>query len=229
MPGGRARPLTRILLIAAALAVLATPAAMAAHLLRTGGASAPATAEAAPPKATDLEPVADLPGSAAPDAAAAPPAKAADVLPRSAPVRLHIPKIKLSAPLMALGVDGDGVVQVPPLNRPQLAGWYRHGPTPGEIGPAVILGHVDTTTGPAVFARLHELAAGDLITVTRKDGRRATFTVQWLTTVAKTRFPTRRVYGPLEYAGLRLITCGGSFDHGTRSYTDNMIVYARLK
>ncbi|MBG0831868.1 class F sortase [Planomonospora sp. ID67723] len=165
----------------------------------------------------------------APSAAAATTADAPAGLPRSAPVRLSIPAIKLSAPITTVGVDGDGVVQVPPLNRPQQAGWYKHGPTPGELGPAVILGHVDTTTGPAVFARLGELAKGDAITVTRKDGSTATFTVTSISKVAKKNFPTRRVYGPLDYPGLRLITCDGDFDTRTRSYTDNMIVYAAAR
>ncbi|GIH97960.1 class F sortase [Planobispora siamensis] len=224
----RARPLSWLLLTTAAIAVLVIPVAMAVRVLNPVGSASPALENPSAP--TVLEPLtAAAIRDHAPDKAAATHATPSVALARSVPVRVKIPKIKLSAPIISVGVDDEGVVQVPPLNRPQQAGWYRHGPTPGEIGPAVILGHVDTTTGPAVFARLRELKVGDAISVTRKDGRTATFTIERITTVAKKHFPTSRVYGPLDYPGLRLITCDGDFESRAHSYTDNMIVYARLK
>ncbi|MFA1551124.1 class F sortase [Actinomadura chokoriensis] len=148
------------------------------------------------------------------------------VLPRSLPVRVAIPSIGVSAPLIRLGLDADGSVQVPAADRPGEAGWYDRGPTPGERGAAVLLGHVDSPKGAAVFYDLGRLRPGHRVEVTRADGRVAVFTVESVERVAKDRFPTGRVYGPLDHAGLRLVTCGGSFDRAARSYRDNIIVYA---
>ncbi|MEV3985408.1 sortase [Nonomuraea sp. NPDC049758] len=103
------------------------------------------------------------------------------------------------------------------------------GPFPGEVGPAVLLGHVDTRTGPAVLARLRELRPQDLITTTHSDGTHEKFLVQRVEKVAKTSFPTAEVYGATGHAELRIITCGGAFDHQARSYADNVIVYASLQ
>ncbi|MFI0408079.1 class F sortase [Actinomadura sp. 3N508] len=148
------------------------------------------------------------------------------VLDRSAPVQVAVPSIGVRAPLSRLGLAGDGSVQVPPADRLNLAGWYDRGPAPGERGAAVILGHVDSAKGAAVFYELGRLRPGHRIEVTRQDGRTAVFTVESVERVAKDRFPTGRVYGPLDHPGLRLVTCGGSFDEGERSYRDNVIVYA---
>ncbi|MFA1543208.1 class F sortase [Actinomadura monticuli] len=150
----------------------------------------------------------------------------APVLPRSAPVRVAVPSIGVAAPLIRLGLDADGSVQVPPGDRPGEAGWYGDGPAPGERGAAVILGHVDSAKGAAVFYDLGRLRPGNRIEVIRADGRVAVFTVESVERVAKDRFPTARVYGPLDHAGLRLVTCGGAFDRAERSYRDNVIVYA---
>ncbi len=128
--------------------------------------------------------------------------------------------------LMTLGLEKDGSVSTPPLSKARLAGWYDKGPTPGERGPAVLLGHVDTKKGPAVFYRLGRLRPGDAVKVTRKDGKVAAFTVDSVEHVQKTKFPTRRVYGELGFAGIRLITCGGDFKG--HSYTGNTIVYGHL-
>jgi hypothetical protein len=144
----------------------------------------------------------------------------------SPPVQVAIPSIGVRAPLTRLGLVPDGSVQVPAAERPGEAGWYDGGPTPGERGPAVILGHVDTAKGAAVFYDLGRLRPGDRVEVNRADGRVAGFTVESVERVAKDRFPTRRVYGPIGHAGLRLVTCGGSFDRTKRSYQDNIIVYA---
>lgn len=150
----------------------------------------------------------------------------APVLPRSLPVQVTVPSIGVRAPLTRLGLAPDGSVQVPQADRPDEAGWYTGGPAPGERGPAVILGHVDSRKGAAVFYDLGKLRPGNRIEVGRADGRVAVFTVESVERVAKDAFPTQRVYGPLDHAGLRLVTCGGSFDRATRSYRDNIIVYA---
>lgn len=108
----------------------------------------------------------------------------------------------------------------------QRAGWLDRSPAPGERGPAIIAGHVDSTVGPAVFFRLKEVHAGDRVMVTRADGRVVAFTVDGVQRYAKNAFPTDTVYGPAPGRVLRLITCGGSFDRNTRQYRDNVVVYA---
>jgi LPXTG-site transpeptidase (sortase) family protein len=149
-------------------------------------------------------------------------------LARSAPVKIQIPRIGVNAPVMKLGRDADGTVQVPPLAAHNLAGWYRYGPSPGQPGPAVILGHVDSTTGISVFYYLKDMHAGDKVYVTLADGKVAAFAVDGLQRVAKDAFPTASVYGKAGYPSLRLITCGGPFDQATGHYVDNIIVYAHL-
>lgn len=150
------------------------------------------------------------------------------VMAKAVPERVRIPKIKVNAPVESLGLDKDGWLEVPSLKRPNLTGWYRLGPAPGQLGPAVIVGHVNSKAGPAVFSRLRSLGAGDTVEVKREDGSVAVFTVHDVERVHKRKFPTARVYGNLPYAGLRLITCGGEFDPRTGSYDDNVIVYATL-
>ena len=149
-------------------------------------------------------------------------------LARSAPVKIRIPRIGVNAPVMKLGRDADGTVQVPPLAAHNLAGWYRYGPSPGQRGPAVILGHVDSATGVSVFYDLRNLRPGDQVYVTLADGKVAVFTVDGLQKVAKDAFPTASVYGRARYPSLRLITCGGPFDQAAGHYVDNIIVYAHL-
>jgi Sortase domain len=154
-------------------------------------------------------------------------ARAAPVLSRSRPTRIEIPAIKVDAPVTSLGLDKDGGVQVPPLDEPALTGWYGSGPAPGQRGGAVILGHVDTRRdGPAVFYRLARLRPGDSIEVRRRDGRTARFQVDSVERFPRERFPTSRVYGPLDYPGLRLVTCGGKFDYQRHEYVDNVMVFA---
>ncbi|WP_432839198.1 class F sortase [Dactylosporangium sp. CA-092794] len=172
--------------------------------------------------------------AAAPPTEPAPPAAPASVAARgmaaSVPVRLQIPAIGVDTPLMSLGLNPDGTVEVPPLRAGAPAGWYRNLRTPGEVGPAVVLGHVDTAhDGPAVFYRLRELRPGDTATVRRQDGSAATFVVERVVEVPKTNFPTDEVYGPVGYPALRLVTCGGSFDYSRREYRHNILVYARLE
>jgi LPXTG-site transpeptidase (sortase) family protein len=146
----------------------------------------------------------------------------------STPKRLVIPKIGVNAPITSVGTDKTGAIQVPPIGNPNLVGWYRYGPTAGESGPAVMLGHKDTTSRSAVFSRLYELRNGDTVEVTRMDGTVAIFTVGGIEQAGKTTFPTSRVYGDSAAAELRLITCGGTYNRNTGHYTDNIIVYATM-
>lgn len=147
-------------------------------------------------------------------------------LPRSEPTELWIPRIGARSSLIPLALNEDGTVEVPPVERPLQAGWYSLGPTPGEPGPAVVLGHVDGYHQPGIFYRLHELAPGDGIEISRADGTVVRFVVRKVDQVAKTHFPTDAVYGQTPGPELRLITCGGLFDPAARSYVDNIIAYA---
>ncbi|MEV4543911.1 class F sortase [Micromonospora echinaurantiaca] len=150
-------------------------------------------------------------------------------LPRSTPTTITIPRIGVDASIISLGTNPDGTVQVPPLERAELAGWYQPGPSPGEVGNAVIVGHVDSAKmGPAVFFSLGALQPGDAITVAREDGQPATFTVESVQRHPKDAFPTELVYGPSDKPGLRVVTCGGVFDEAAGSYPDNVIVLATL-
>lgn len=158
----------------------------------------------------------------------APPAPINAPLPPSDPVELRIPSIDATSTLVPLGLNADDTVEVPPVRTPMQAGWYRFGPTPGQPGPAVILGHVDGGGRDGIFARLHEITTGDQVLVTREDGRTATFTVTRVVQVPKAEFPVEEVYGNSDAAELRLITCGGSFDRERGSYRDNVIAYASL-
>ena len=141
------------------------------------------------------------------------------------PVRLQIAAIGVSSSLMDLGLKSDGTMQTPPNGFP--AGWYTGGPTPGELGPAVIVGHIDMN-GPGVFFRLRNMRPGERVTVTRADGSMPVFRVTRVAEFPKKKFPTDEVYGDLDHAGLRLITCGGSFNSQTGHYEDNIVVFADL-
>lgn len=160
----------------------------------------------------------------------APPAPTAveQGMPPSEPTELRIPKIGAKSSLIPLGLNPDETVEVPPVEQPMQAGWYKHARTPGEPGPAVLLGHVDGNKQPGIFFRLKELSAGDEVEVSRKDGTTARFRVRRTEQIAKSGFPTEAVYGDTDQPELRLITCGGSFDQAAHSYRDNIIVYATL-
>jgi hypothetical protein len=142
------------------------------------------------------------------------------------PMRLDLPAIGVSTALDRLGLRPDGTMDVP--KDFARAGWFQGGPRPGEDGPAVIAGHVDSRRGPAVFYRLPDLRAGDAIAVTRADASVATFTVTRVETYAKQGFPTALVFGPTVEAELRLVTCGGEFDWSHHSYKANIVVFAKL-
>jgi len=147
-------------------------------------------------------------------------------LARSRPVRLQIPAIGVDTALIDLGLQRDGTLQVPPDGT--RAGWFTGAPTPGERGPAVMSGHVDWAGQEGVFYNLRHLKVAARITVTRQDGSTAVFGVIATQQVSKDAFPTRAVYGDVNHAALRLITCGGSFDRAAHSYRDNIVVFADL-
>jgi sortase (surface protein transpeptidase) len=145
---------------------------------------------------------------------------------RATPVRLRIPSIGIDSTLIELGLQDDGRIEVPPSGFP--AGWFTGAPTPGELGPAVVVGHVDWDRKPGVFFDLWQMTAGETIAIAREDGSMAVFRVTEVLQVSKDAFPTQAVYGDLDHAGLRLITCGGVFDQERRRYVDNLIVFAVL-
>jgi len=147
-------------------------------------------------------------------------------LPKSSPTRLRIPKIDIDTPFVELGLARNNEIEVP--KGYEEVGWYGHGPTPGELGPAVVLGHVDSYMGPAVFFYLGQLEPGDTIEVDREDGSVAVFRVDKLERYPQSSFPTSLVYGDIDHAGLRLITCTGSYDKELKRYDSNLIVYASL-
>ena len=144
---------------------------------------------------------------------------------RSVPIRLQIGAIGVDSGLIGLGLERDGSLQVPTGGFP--AGWFTGAPTPGELGPAVIVGHVDMN-GPAVFYNLHSLKTGDRVTVTRRDGSKPVFRVIRIAQFPKDHFPTNLVYGNIDHAGLRLITCGGTFNARSGHYEDNLVAFADL-
>lgn len=141
------------------------------------------------------------------------------------PVAVAIPAIGVTSDLQELHRDAEGTIEVPAWHH---AGWWADGPKPGQLGPAVILGHVDSREGPDVFYRLHELQAGDEVVVTRVDGSTVRFAVDRVERHPKDAFPTDQVYAPSLEAGLRLVTCGGVFDRGSGHYLDNVIAFATM-
>ncbi|WP_230196875.1 class F sortase, partial [Streptomyces coriariae] len=142
-----------------------------------------------------------------------------------APAEVTIPSLGITSPLMELGLDTDGTVEVPPADKGMTAGWYTGGAVPGEPGAAVIIGHNDTRFGKAVFHDLNKITEGADITVTDARGDAAHFSVTGTESVAKSAFPTEKVYGPTADRALRLITCDGDFDAEGHP-VNNLIVYA---
>jgi len=139
-----------------------------------------------------------------------------------------INSINVRAGIDQIGLAQDGTLEAQPLSRASHAAWYRLGPAPGQVGPAVITGHVDTKNTLGVFFYLSRLRPGDLVVITRADGRIVSFAVDSVASFAKSDFPTQLVYGVTHYPALRLVTCGGQFDRRTGSYDDNIVVFARL-
>jgi hypothetical protein len=161
-------------------------------------------------------------------AAADPPPRSFPVLDPSRPQLLTIPSIKVQAPILDVGLATDGSVDVPPLNRHGEAGWFDGGPTPGQFGPALIVGHADTKTGPSVFYHLAQLKAGQKIEVRRADQSVAIFEVNSVEHFNKGRLPLQRVYADFSRPSLRLMTCGGVWLGGKQGYSDNIVVFASL-
>ncbi|MFC1421106.1 class F sortase [Streptacidiphilus cavernicola] len=149
-------------------------------------------------------------------------------LARSTPITLALPSIGLTAPLLGLGTDSKGVPELPPFSEPGTAGWLRDSATPGATGTAVLVGHVDTRTGPAVFWNLSAVKPGAAVRVTRLDGSTALFTVDAVRLFARATFPAAQIYAPARDAQLRIITCGGVFDRKRAEYTGNVVLFAHL-
>ncbi len=218
------RPARTWLLAALALAVVGIVALV---VVFTGQESPPQPSPAAAGTTSPAAPSAEAdPGP--PPSPSDTPAPAAEAV--AAPVSVSVPAIGVTSDLMDLGLNADGTVEVPPLERDDKAGWYEPGPEPGAVGPAVILGHVDSAEyGPGVFFDLGALSPGDRIEVARADGTVAVFAVDRVEVHPKDEFPTIEVYGNTTDPQLRLITCGGDFDSSARSYEDNVIVFASLQ
>lgn len=178
------------------------------------GISAPATGDMA---AVGRPPDAQLPPAVRP---------LGDALPQ----RLDIPDLRVQAPVVARGLDSKGAVDPPPFDQAGVVGWYAAGARPGAAGTALMVGHVDTETRPAVFYRLSALKPGETVRVVRDDGKVAEFTVDDIRVIARDGFDAQKAYGQRQSgrAELRLITCGGSFDRARGSYTANVVVSAYL-
>ena len=210
----------------------AAATALLPALLFSAGCSAAGTdtANSGPllaPTPTAPAQVSSLPASPLPPSSSPSPASPAP-LPASVPATLAIPAIDARSTIIRLGLDDQGALEVPPGAPGSPAGWYEHSPTPGELGPAVFLGHVNAEGGgPGIFANLRRLAAGDRIEVAREDGSTAVFTVRGAEQYAKDAFPTQKVYGNTAGPELRLITCDG-YDPRTGHFDDNYVVYAAL-
>lgn len=228
------RPRWVAVLLTAGLVALAIGASVPATLLRPGGGDpAPRAAGVAgtrptnPPAPASTPPAAGRGGDSvlAVERPARPAGARVVVVPRpSPPMEIEIPVIDTRARLERLGLEADGSMEAP--GDFQRAGWFDLGPQPGQPGPAVIAGHVDSRDGPAIFFRLPELRAGDDVLVHRADGNTARFTVTRVERYPKEGFPADAVYGPVPGPELRLITCGGEFDRSRSQYRDNIVVYA---
>lgn len=142
------------------------------------------------------------------------------------PASVDVPAIAAQSDLVPVGLRPDRTMEVPPTSQPEQAAWFDRSPVPGEVGPAVIVGHVNGDGRDGIFARLDEVVPGEKVVVTNSDGRRLEFTVTRTTLVPKDRFPADEVYGDTAGAELRLITCGGELDQAARSYRSNVVVYA---
>lgn len=164
--------------------------------------------------------------ASSPRATPSTPSSTVAVVARSRPMLISIPALGVSAPLVELGLQPNRQVQVPLTTT--VAGWFKFGPTPGQMGSSVILGHVDSTTGPGVFFELRRLIAGNIVRVRLADGVVVSFVVVRVVQYAKSDFPDRLVYGSHGRPELQLVTCGGVFDHATGHYLANIVVYSRL-
>jgi sortase (surface protein transpeptidase) len=178
------------------------------------GISAPTTGDMA---AVGRPPTAHLPPAATP-------------LKQALPLRVDIPELDVQAPVVARGLDAQGGVEPPPFDEPGVVAWYRGGATPGAAGTALFVGHVDTRSKPAVFYRIGTLRPGAVVRVVRDDGKVAEFTVESVEVLSRDHFDARQAYGPRQpgRAELRLITCGGTYDKASDTYSANVVVSAYL-
>lgn len=154
---------------------------------------------------------------------AGPPAPGVQVA--AQPVRLAIPRLDVATRLIQLGLRADGSVEVP--RDADDAGWFRRGPTPGALGSSVILGHVDSMSGPGIFFGLSQLERGDRVTVELDDGSTVRFEVRSVRTYPNADFPAQKVYGSHGRSELNLVTCGGAYDRDRGGYQANVVVNAR--
>jgi sortase (surface protein transpeptidase) len=214
-----------VVLLAGTAALLVT---LAVHPAATRGAVQPPDAPTTASEATPTTSPTTVPGTAGatpvtPAPSSAGPAGSAT----GAPAHLSIPAIGVSTDLVRLGLQPDTTVEVP--QDPERAGWYESGTVPGQPGSAVVLGHVDSVEGPAVFYRLAELEPGDLVRVGEADGSVATFVVRRVATYANDDFPAEQVYaGDPDRRFLNLVTCGGWYDADRGGWQGNVVVYSEL-
>ncbi|MEU7114003.1 class F sortase [Streptomyces sp. NPDC046182] len=198
------------------------------------GAPAQSTARPAPGRQPDEKPEAQSPPKPEPGPGpkvAPKPARPLGATPppltRSRATTIAVPSITIEAPVIDLGLDRSGKLATPPIENPRIVGWYAGGPAPGERGTAIVVGHRDTRTGPAIFLNLDSLDRGNTVRIARADGKVAVFTVDKVRTYTKKEFPDREVYGSTDRPELRLLTCGGSFDP-KKGYESNVVVFAHL-
>ncbi|MFD3332013.1 class F sortase [Streptomyces sp. NPDC058700] len=199
--------------------VVAVVLLVGVHLVR-GGTGEPRSD--GPP-----QPLAAVAPDAPRAAAALVPVSVPDPMPPSTPVRVRVPAVGIDAPVTKVGLDAEGWIEAPPPEDDRLAGWFTGAVTPGERGTAVVVGHVDTPGGRAVFYDLGALGRGHRVEIARRDGRTAVFAVYGVEVVPKEGFPADRVYGDAGAPELRLITCGGAFTE-ENGYAGNVVVSARL-
>jgi hypothetical protein len=220
--GGRRRltaPVAATVLALAGLGALGTGLAAQQHAPQP-----PASAALPAPRSAPA--VSAGPASPSPVASSPP---SGPVLRAAVPTAISIPAIGVRHSLVRLGENRDGTLQVPPLSQVATPGWDRYSPVPGQLGPSVIVGHVDSAAaGRGVFYELGALRPGDTVSVTRADRTVAVFRIDGVDRYAKSAFPTLKVYGNTPDAQLRLITCGGQFDSRAGHYLDNIVAYATL-
>ena len=203
-----------------AVALGAGAVATVATLVLSGALSDPAGTS--PVVASPVPSASFTLSSASPSTAPAPSVSATPVV--AAPVRIVVPRLGIDSPLDRLRVGGDGVLQPPP--HWLRAAWFTGGPAPGDVGPAVIAGHLDSPSGPAVFAALPGIRPGDEVRVVDESGVTHRFAVRSVRSVTRAAFPTQDVYGPVPDAELRLITCTGPYDRSVGEYEENLVVFA---
>jgi hypothetical protein len=222
---------TRILAVAGAVLLAAGVIAIVLALRGQQHAPQPPPSAASPVAVAPTHPTPPSSERSNPPATPATPSPTTrgPILARSQPTHLSVPAIGVNSDLKKIGLTSSGQIQTPPLARDSHAYWLDVSPTPGQLGPATIIGHVDSAAnGPAVFFRLGDLRQRDKLYVTRADGIVALFEVERVVEYPKAHFPTHAVYGNTDNAALRLITCGGIFDPSIRSYESNIVVYASL-